>query len=110
MRNSFAAGYQCHADRQGHRWRLVSSKIGWHGGKAPIGRPRVRQRGGAELELPSGAAMQKADLPSRWAFNQMLIGVATRKYARGAAAGRRSGWPGQARYDEVLQYRGGSWR
>ncbi len=27
-------------------------------------------------------AWQEADLLSRWAFNQMLIGVATRKYAR----------------------------
>jgi hypothetical protein len=40
--------HQRHADRQGHRWWLVSSEIGWHGGKAAIGRPRVRQRGGAE--------------------------------------------------------------
>jgi len=42
----------------------------------------VRRRGGAELELPSWTAIQKADLLTRWAFNQMLIGVATRKYAR----------------------------
>jgi transposase-like protein len=74
--------YQRHADRQGHRWGMVDSEVGWHGGKAAIRRPRVRQRGGAELELPSWTAMQKADLLSRWAFNQMLIGVATRKYAR----------------------------
>src|SRR5215468_664910 len=74
--------YQRHADRQGHRWGTVGSEVGWHGGKAAIRRPRVRQRGGAELELPSWTAIQKADLLSRWAFNQMLIGVATRKYAR----------------------------
>ena len=74
--------YQRHADRQGHRWGKIGSEIGWHGGKAAIRRPRVRQRGGAELELPSWTAIQKADLLSRWAFNQMLIGVATRKYAR----------------------------
>jgi putative transposase len=73
--------YQRHADRQGHRWGMIDSEIGWHGGKAAIRRPRVRQRGG-ELELPSWTAIQKADLLSRWAFNQMLIGVATRKYAR----------------------------
>jgi hypothetical protein len=42
----------------------------------------VRRRGGGELQLPSWTAIQKADLLSRWAFNQMLIGVATRKYAR----------------------------
>jgi len=74
--------YQRHADRQGHRWGTVGSEVGWHGGKAAIRRPRVRQRGGGELELPSWSAIQKADLLSRWAFNQMLIGVATRKYAR----------------------------
>ena len=74
--------YQRHADRQSHRWGAIGSEVGWHGGKAAIRRPRVRQRGGAELELPSWAAIQKADLLSRWAFNPMLIGVATRKYAR----------------------------
>ena len=74
--------YRRHADRQGHRWGVVGSEVGWHGGKAAIRRPRVRQRGGAELELPGWSAIQKADLLSRWAFNQMLIGVATRKYAR----------------------------
>jgi Group II intron, maturase-specific domain len=61
---------------------MIGSEIDWHGGKAAIRRPRVRHRGGAELELPSWTAIQKADLLSRWAFNQMLIGVATRKYAR----------------------------
>jgi putative transposase len=61
--------YQRHAERQGHRWGMVDSEVGWHGGKAAIRRPRVRQRGGAELELPSWTAMQKADLLSRWAFN-----------------------------------------
>ena len=74
--------YQRHADRQGHRWGTIDSEVGWHGGKAAIRRPRVRARGGAELELSSWMAIQKADLLSRWAFNQMLIGVATRKYAR----------------------------
>src|SRR5450830_733952 len=74
--------YQRHVDRQAYRWGLIGSEIGWHGGKAAVRRPRVRQHGGGELELPSWMAIQKADLLSRWAFNQMLIGVATRKYAR----------------------------
>src|ERR1700746_463231 len=42
----------------------------------------LRGRGGAEVELPSWRAIQNADLLSRGAFNQVLIGVATRKYAR----------------------------
>jgi hypothetical protein len=69
--------YQRHADRHGHRWGMVGSEVGWHGGKAAIRRPRVRQRGGAELELPSWTAVQKADLLSRWAFNQMLMSTGT---------------------------------
>jgi hypothetical protein len=74
--------YQRHADRRGYRWGLIGSEVGWHGGKAAIRRPRVRERSGAEVELASWRAIQNADLLSRWAFNQMLIGVATRKYAR----------------------------
>ena len=61
---------------------MIDSEVGWHGGKAAIRRPRVRRRGGAEMELAGWTAIQRADLLSRWAFNQMLIGVATRKYAR----------------------------
>jgi putative transposase len=74
--------YQRHADRRTYRWGLIGSEIGWHGGKAAVRRPRVRQRGGGEVQLSNWKAIQEADLLSRWAFNQMLIGVATRKYAR----------------------------
>jgi hypothetical protein len=104
--------YQRHADRQGHRWGTVGSEVGWHGGKAAIRRPRVRQRGGAELEFPSWTAIQKADLLSRWAFNQMLIGVATRKYAMHGRYGCRTAiWPakpGAPRQNP--RSRGGLWR
>ena len=74
--------HQRHTDRRTYRWGLIGSEVGWHGGKASIRRPRVRQRGGGEVQLASWKAIQEADLLSRWAFNQMLIGVATRKYAR----------------------------
>jgi len=54
---------------------MVGSEVGWHGGKASHSAAKVRERGDAELELPSWTAIQKADLLSRWAFqNQMLIG------------------------------------
>jgi hypothetical protein len=55
-----------------------------------IRRPRVRARGGAELGLPNWTAIQKADLLSRWAFNQMLIGVAMGICALGHSNRRRS--------------------
>ena len=81
-----------HAGRQGHRWGMTDSEVGWHGGKAAIRRAGVRQRGGAELELPSWTAIQKAELLSRWASNQMLIGVATRS-TRGRYGCRTVIWP-----------------
>ncbi len=90
--------YERRGRRRGHRWGRTASEIGWHGGQAVIERPRVRA-GGREVALPSWQAIQEADLLSRWAFNQMLIGVTTRKYARSvrlpesdvaAAAGRRA--------------------
>ena len=35
--------YQRHADRQGYRWGMIGSEVGWHGGQAAIRRrPRVR--------------------------------------------------------------------
>ncbi|MGQ0663656.1 MAG: IS256 family transposase [Pseudomonadota bacterium] len=74
--------YERRDHRQGHRWGGTRSEIGYHGGKAAIRRPRVRGRGGAELGLASWQAIKDADLLSRWAFNQMLIGVTTRKYRR----------------------------
>ena len=74
--------YERHDVRAAHRWGVTMSEIDYHGGKAAVRRPRVRERRGAELELASWQAIKDADLLSRWAFNQMLIGVATRKYAR----------------------------
>src|SRR5882724_6236520 len=102
--------YQRHADRQGHRWGMIGSEIGWHGGKAAIRRQRVRHRGGAELELPSWTAIQKADLLSRWAFNQMLIGVATRK-TRARYDCRTAIWPAKPSAPRRSpRYPGGLWR
>ena len=74
--------YERHGLRGAHRWGVTASEIDYHGGKAAVRRPRVRERGGAELELASWQAIKDADLLSRWAFNQMLIGVTTRKYGR----------------------------
>jgi len=74
--------YERHGGRAAHRWGMTTSEIDYHGGKASVRRPRVRKCRGAELELSSWQAIKDADLLSRWAFNQMLIGVATRKYAR----------------------------
>ena len=56
-----------------HRWGKTEGKIGFHGGKVSLTRPRVRARDGQEMVLPSWEAAQSEDLLGRWAMNLMLI-------------------------------------
>ncbi len=69
-------------DRAGHRWGRTKGKIGFHGGKVEIERPRVRAREGNEMPLPSWAAAVDEDLLGQWALNLMLMNVSTRKFGR----------------------------
>jgi transposase-like protein len=70
-------------DRRGYRWGRTAGKLGFHGGKVAIERPRVRARAdGAELALPSWEAAQAEDWLGRWAMNLMLINVSTRRFGR----------------------------
>ena len=64
------------------RWGKTKGKIGFHGGKVEVDRPRVRARDGQELALPSWAAALSEDLLGQWALNLMLINVSTRKFGR----------------------------
>jgi len=68
--------------RKAHRWRWTKGKIGFHGGKVEIERPRLRGFEGKEQALPSWEAAQSEDWLGRWAMNQMLINVSTRKFRR----------------------------
>ena len=68
--------------RRGQRWGRTTGPIGFHGGKVPVTRPRVRARGGEELALPSWEAAVTEDWLGRWAMNLMLIGVTTRRFGR----------------------------
>jgi putative transposase len=73
--------HQRHEDRR--RWRKARSPVAFHGGRVDIERPRVRTPDGQqELELPSLAAGQREDWLGRWAMNQMLINVSTRRFRR----------------------------
>src|SRR4051794_30135786 len=75
--------HQRHEDRQGRRWGKARSPVAFHGGRVDIKRPRVRTPDGQqELELPSLAAGQREDWLGRWAMNQMLINVSTRRFRR----------------------------
>src|SRR4249920_2266189 len=69
-------------DRQAHRWGKTRGKIGFHGGKVEIERPRVRDFDGQELALPSWERASEEDWLGRWAMNLMLINVSTRKFRR----------------------------
>jgi putative transposase len=69
-------------DRQAHRWGKTKGKIGFHGGKVEVERPRLRGFDGKEQALPSWEAAIAEDWLGKWAINQMLINVATRKFAR----------------------------
>ena len=62
--------YERHGGRAAHRWGVTMSEIDYHGGKAAVRRPRVRERRGAELELTSWQAIKGADLLSRWALTR----------------------------------------
>jgi transposase-like protein len=71
------------SDRRGYRWGRTAGKLGFHGGKVAIERPRVRARAdGAEIALPSWEAAQAEDWLGRWAMNLMLINVSTRRFGR----------------------------
>jgi putative transposase len=54
-------------DRRGHRWGQAAGKLGFHGGKVAIERPRVRVRNGHELALPTWEVAQSEDWLGRWA-------------------------------------------
>jgi putative transposase len=68
--------------RRGYRWGRTSGKIGFHGGKIDVERPRVRAAGGKEIVLPSWEQAVAEDWLGAWAMNQMLLNVSTRKFKR----------------------------
>lgn len=68
--------------RTAHRWGKTKGKIGFHGGKVEMARPRLRGFDGKELAVPSWEAAQSEDWLGKWAMNQMLINVSTRKFQR----------------------------
>jgi putative transposase len=74
--------YSRHASRRGHRWGRTKGKIGFHGGKVDIERPRVRNDAGQELPLESWERALEEDWLGKWALNLMLVNVSTRKFRR----------------------------
>ena len=73
--------YQHQADREAGRAGTTSSSVVLGGRKVEIRRPRARV-GNREVSLPTFEAMTRADPLNRRIVEQMLLGVATRRYAR----------------------------
>ena len=67
--------------RQAYRTGHTPSQVVRGGRKVAIRRPRAR-RAGEEVPLPTARAFANADPLNRRVVDQMLIGVATRQYAR----------------------------
>ncbi|MDE0591173.1 IS256 family transposase [Halocynthiibacter sp. C4] len=70
-------------DKPGYRWGRTRGRLGFHGGKVELERPRVRSKStGKELPLPSWQEAAAAGWLEEWAMNLMLMNVATRKVGR----------------------------
>jgi putative transposase len=73
--------YQHQVQRQATRAGTVPSEVVLGGRKVALRRPRVRANG-EEVPLPTFQAMASEDPLNRRVVEQMLVGVATRQYAR----------------------------
>ena len=73
--------YAHQADRHASRAGTVPSEVVLGGRKVAMQRPRVRAAG-REVPLPTFAVVAQADPLTRRVVEQMLVGVATRQYAR----------------------------
>jgi putative transposase len=73
--------YQHQSERGASRAGTVPSEVVLGGRKVALRRPRVRANG-AEVPLPTFQLMANEDPLNRRVVEQMLVGVATRQYAR----------------------------
>jgi len=73
--------YAHQVDRVATRMGTVASEVVLGGRKVPLRRPRVRANG-REVPLPTFQRLAGTDPLNRRVVEQMLIGVATRQYAR----------------------------
>jgi putative transposase len=73
--------YHHQSERQASRTGTAPSEVVLGGRKVALRRPRVRANG-AEVPLPTFQLMASEDPLNRRVVEQMLVGVATRQYAR----------------------------
>lgn len=70
------------AARTHNHWGTARTVLPFGGRHVVVERPRVRRRGGGEVELPSVEAFRAADALSVRVAEQIVLGVSTRGYAR----------------------------
>lgn len=68
------------AARRAHHWGRTRGRIGFHGGKIDVERPRVRGVDGRQVTIPSWETAAQEDSLGRWAMNLMLINVSARRF------------------------------
>ena len=71
-----------HSEHAARRTGHVSGELAMGGRRVEMKRPRVRSVGGRELKLPTWEHFAGMDPLGERAYEQMLVGVATRQYGR----------------------------
>lgn len=74
--------YEHDAERRMTRTGHAPGELAMGGRRVAVKRPRVRTKDGQEVELPTWRHLASEDPLTSRAVEQMLVGVATRKYAR----------------------------
>lgn len=69
------------ADRTHHHWGTTKTPLPFGGRHVVVERPRVRKKGGGEVELPIVEAFRASDPLPDHVMEQILLGVSTRGYA-----------------------------
>jgi len=86
-------------NRRAHRWGKTKGKIGFHGGKVAIERPRLRGFDGKEQALPSWEGATTEDWLGKWAHEpdaDQRLDAQVQTFgslARGRSAGSQRFWP-----------------
>lgn len=66
--------------RMHHHWGWTPTSLEFGGRRISVARPRVRERGGGEVALPTVRYLQDFDPLPDVVLNQILLGVSTRGY------------------------------
>ena len=81
-REELCGARYAHTTHGAHRAGHVSSELAMGGRRVGMERPRVRSTDGRELHLPTWEQFAGMDPLAERAYEQMVVGVATRKYGR----------------------------